>query len=336
MKTRNKHFCLVSGFFFLCIGFTLPVLAVTSKEQLQINVEKRIAGVISSQIDAFPDLQANRSKIISDAQGIAAPIGQMKSPFLSDDVALWIEQSIESMVTKRASLIITQSTSAVSLVHDLKDQAKKRFIGLSDSDAKVLLEKSKALLLQADAYRINLQRFIVSKMTLISDFNIDLGYYEVANLDDNNFVRIVRDISAAKSARFTLNAKTQDLVELRIDSNILSWALLREVREQLEERRVADTFSLGNILSGGFDKDTPPLVLKKFSETDRNINQLWIKAVTMNGQTAKLSFIKFHSFMYDSVRLRWNKPETQKTGDQSFKSFINFSNILGVWELVGN
>lgn len=330
----HKYFIAVASM--LCLlGMVSTSSASTSKHLLQQKVEKDVSRILLAEFEKNPKTAVDRPKIIADVQRIAQPIDTFKSAEVNDEVAGWIEQSFAALVQKRASVLITQSPSSLRLVQQLSQQAKKRFSEMSNEDGTALLQKRKTLLAEAAVYRDALKKFLALKLNAVTQFKLDLGLYAMADIDGNSFVRIAQAINVTRSSPDNTKLfSALNMNDRKIASALLSWALLHEVREQMDKRRVADEFSFGNILSGCFDKDAVPLKLKTFSETAPEVEAAWNSAVKLQGRTAIIDYSSFQNFFYDSASFRWIKRQPEKTNPISIGNFLSFRNTPGIWELV--
>ena len=339
MRYQAKHFASNS---ILAITFLLPFLltasmkvaAATPKSALQTQVRQQVEAVLREQGGAEISSQ-QQALIASRSQRIAETVAVLPMTTVSDDLAQWIDESILALVKRNAATCILDSTQANIFVAGFVTQANARFATLDNAKGDQLLVKKK-MLLNADLdYRRDLKSYFIHRLALADVIRLNIGAASLQGYNDDVLSKIILALNLAAPSTHSLTEvpTERDISTEKIESHILTLALIKNLDNQLDEEAIRDSFSFGNLLSLAFnDGDSAHASsLKSFPQAQPSVEKVYNNSVALSKNVTTINLYLFNRMVFESIQVRLNSPRTPSTNNLPV-IYLAFANDKASWE----
>jgi hypothetical protein len=309
--------------------------------QLKISMEIAIFGVDFTKAETMTNATTARAKHRIEALSNAVRTSDMLP--VDTELSHWLSISFVEYVNGIGySGLAEASPARENEWAKLTNLIKLRFHNLDDSRILMWKERSSKMSQSALEFRKAFKKILKDKLSSPKIYKIDLGTstrgYYVGAFSFSNVVGSLGIPLSATEQTLTTPDNSADQSRSVLDSSILTLALVRMVKVQMDTAMGFDEFSYKNIFSGAFDEGDPLQAMKgrAWDQVSNQAMKILNRFVTVsqdNVASIDLNGLSNAIWQINELHLFSIPQGSMESVDNKEHAYIIFSNNLESWKL---
>lgn len=296
-------------------------------------VKDDMLSMIASQVDLTDDVKQKNAR--DAVSRIAATINLLKVGTLTPENAKWIYDSFIDLAKQDAEKFASNDDADRANIKALEDQATRRFSNLDNSKEKKLLDESHDLITSAEMYERDLRTFMVARFSKFKIVALNLGQPNMNGLMETSLGGVLVSLNGVPTVSVKFDSrKDLDVRDKVTESELISYALARQLDLELKRDEITDRMSFGNLFSRVFDDGDPVGVNKllTFQQMSSVIDDIYHSCVTTKGDITSVDFPRVRRFLIRATNIRRDKALPPDRSEQTQPIRVTFVNDQTAWK----